>query len=238
MEGPDRSRGLLCLFSKLPEPGRVKTRLARGLGVERTTALAWAFLEDTFGGLLQHGVDVVLAVDAEPATRPVFLSSAAVWLQGEGDLGERLERVCRRALERYGWVVVVGSDSPGCPPEYRQAAMRELERPSGADAVLGPTSDGGYYLIGLRRIVAGMLRGVRWSSEHAFGDTRANLMRSGLTVSEIEPWFDVDEPEDLDRLGALLERGAIHAPRTQALLAEWRAEAPNQRAAAYQRARR
>jgi hypothetical protein len=91
-------------------------------------------------------------------------------------------------------VVVIGTDSPLLPPRVLREALRELRV---CDAVLGPCPDGGYYLVGLRRLTRGLLRGVRWGRASAFRDTLRNLLAVGYSCSILEPCSDVDVPRDV-----------------------------------------
>jgi glycosyltransferase A (GT-A) superfamily protein (DUF2064 family) len=87
-----------------------------------------------------------------------------------------------------------------------------------ADAVIGPADDGGFYLLGLRTCPERLLAGLPWSAPDTFARTIERLRERGLRVEVLERWFDVDRPEDLDRLRALIQRGEIHAPSTARLL--------------------
>jgi rSAM/selenodomain-associated transferase 1 len=110
------------------------------------------------------------------------------------DLGERLERAFRRLLAAHAAAVVIGTDSPLLEPRVVREALRELRA---CDAVLGPCPDGGFYMIGLRRLPRGLFRGVRWSSRFAFRDMLGNLSSHGLIASALSPLADVDRPADL-----------------------------------------
>jgi len=90
------------------------------------------------------------------------------WLQGPGDLGERIERLAERALLLVPWVLFLGTDSPGLPYALREKLITHLSA-AGEDAVLGPTDDGGFYALGLRKPVS--LKGVQWSSAQTCIDT-------------------------------------------------------------------
>jgi glycosyltransferase A (GT-A) superfamily protein (DUF2064 family) len=121
--------------------------------------------------------------------------------QRGADLGERLTSAFRRLLRRHPRAVIIGTDSPTLPPRLLKAAIRELVF---CDAVLGPCPDGGYYLVGLRKLEArqikSVFRGVRWGSDFAFRDTLRNFLRYDLSCSILEPWGDVDRPRDFYRL--------------------------------------
>lgn len=180
---------------KEPRPGRVKTRLGRGIGM---VAAAWWFRHQC-RALLRRLDDprwrLVLAVAPDAAGKasrawPGHLPRVP---QGPGDLGARMHRLL--AGLGPGPVVIVGADIPGITPAHVARAFAAL---GGHDAVVGPAPDGGYWLIGTRhRPPAALFRGVRWSGPHALADTLASA--PGLRVARIDILADVDEPADLAR---------------------------------------
>ncbi len=208
--------GVIAVFAKPPRAGEVKTRLSVAIGPEAAAALARAFFADTWAavGQVPH-VRRVLASTAE-ALAPFGLSDAEVWLQGEGDLGARMERVAARALALAPWFIALGADSPGLPLSLVEAARAALVD---HDAVLGPAEDGGYYLLGLRRLEPGLLSGLPWSTPATFEATKTRLASRGLSVAILPRWFDVDELPDLQRLQRALAQGDVTAPRTAEALA-------------------
>jgi rSAM/selenodomain-associated transferase 1 len=210
-------QGAICVFAKVPRPGHVKTRLARTRGAAAASALAAAFLEDTVEPLLALDARVILAFDGEAPERWRGTSLSA-WRQGEGNLGDRLERVLARALQQHPWSIALGADSPGLPRSLVEDAIGAFARRGGPEAVLGPCRDGGFYLLGLRALRPGALASVRWSTSHALEDTERSLRNAGLEVERLAAWFDVDEESDLRDLEALLDSGAIEAPATALVL--------------------
>jgi len=209
--------GHICVFAKPPTPGRVKTRLVPALGPEGAAILARAFLADTWAAVAD--VSWATAVLASTADDPEALGvepQTELWLQGEGDLGDRMERVLSRALRAGPWAIAIGTDSPGLPRTLLEAARDALQE---ADAVLGPTPDGGYYLLGLRRCPPGLLSGLPWSRSDTLAATRRRLEERGLTARMLPPFFDVDEPPDLRRLHAWLDQVPEAAPETRRVLA-------------------
>ncbi len=207
--------GIVCVFAKPPRPGKVKTRLAAEIGPEAAADLARAFFADTWQ-----------TASALPWARPVLATTetgatewsgirAEAWPQGEGDLGDRMERVLRRALATAPFALAIGSDSPGLPQALLEKAPRRLES---ADAVIGPSADGGFYLLGLTRCPPGLLASLPWSAGDTCERTAERLRGRGLSVELLPPWFDVDRIGDLTRLRSLLARGEIVAPRTAAAL--------------------
>lgn len=212
------SRGCLCVFAKRPSPGTVKTRLASVLGDDGAAALARAFLLDTWSTATRmSGVDVVLAATCVEAPEWRPLRAAEVWPQGAGTLGARLERVLRRALQTHPFAIAIGTDLPGLPLSRLDDAREALRT---ADAVVGPADDGGFYLIGVSVCPHGLLDTVPWSAFNTCARTLERLGQHRLTTTVIKPWFDVDEPADLDALRRRISSGAIHAPETERILGE------------------
>ncbi len=200
---------VICVFAKPPIAGEVKTRL--GLAPEIAARLARAFIDDT----LEAAATLPWATVALASTAPTG-AAVPVLLQGEGDLGARIERVLRAALEQCGAAIAIGADAPALPLRLLEAARLALRE---HDAVIGPADDGGFYLLALRRCPSKLLDGLPWSAPETCARTLARLRERGFRTAVLEPWFDVDRPEDLSRLRALLAAGALAAPRTQAVLA-------------------
>lgn len=196
-------RPQLVVFVKEPQAGRVKTRLGRGIGTTRAVAF---YRHTTATVLARLGSDprwrMVLAVapDSALASRAWPASIDRVG-QGRGDLGQRLERVMDGLPP--GPVVIVGTDIPDIRPSHVAAAMKQL---GSADAVFGPAPDGGYWLVGLKRrpCVPRAFRSVRWSSEHALADTRANLDTG--RVAMLGQLTDVDEAADFAQAASAVGR--------------------------------
>ena len=187
-------------------------------GADGAANLAHAFFKDIWASLrtLADATLILAVTENDPA---FAATDAEVWLQGDGDLGDRMERALRRALEGAEAAVVIGSDSPGLPLRVFEQAHEALR--SGA-AVLGPSEDGGFYLIGLTRCPDGLLAGLPWSRSDTCARTAARLRSHGMRVRMIERWFDVDVPADLEHLEELIARGEISVPATSAVLAQIR----------------
>ncbi|GIW73143.1 MAG: hypothetical protein KatS3mg102_2685 [Planctomycetota bacterium] len=215
-----RARLPVVVFAKPPVPGQVKTRLVAALGPEGAAALARAFLLDAWGAVAAcpWAEPYLASTGPLPAELVAQLGPGRILLQGEGDLGARLERVLGGLLARGApAALALGADSPGLPRRLLEQARAALG--GGAGAVLGPAADGGFYLLGLGRCPPGLLAGLPWSNARTRAATARRLRAQGLVVVEIEPWFDVDRPADLVRLGAALQRGEIEAPATLRALA-------------------
>jgi rSAM/selenodomain-associated transferase 2/rSAM/selenodomain-associated transferase 1 len=203
-------------MAKSPEPGQVKTRLARAIGAEAATAVARASLVDVWrtahatGGLAPS-----LALAGDPVHLPALSPAPASVAQGDGDLGQRMARHLSLAVARAGRALMVGSDSPGAPQALLEHALALLDT---HDAVLGPVLDGGFWLIGLRRVPAGLLDDLPWSDPSTLQATLERFRQRGLSTALLAPWFDVDRLEDLGRLRVLLRHGVGEAPAMARLL--------------------
>ncbi|HZI19720.1 MAG TPA: TIGR04282 family arsenosugar biosynthesis glycosyltransferase [Pyrinomonadaceae bacterium] len=195
----------VVLMAKAPRAGRVKTRLSPPLSPAECAALARCLFADTAAAALSvvRAVFVAYApADGRAALEPLLPAGAAVgWLEQRGSgLGERLSSVVERVFALgSGPVLLLGADSPTLPPRYLAAAVEALAS-GGADAALGPTDDGGYYLVGLRRPAPGLFEGVEWSTPRAYEQTARNAARLSLRLAELPRWYDVDTPADLERL--------------------------------------
>lgn len=208
----------VCIFAKPPLPGRVKTRLAARIGDCSAAKCADAFLRDTVESARRSGAGRVVVAATETFGKP-YLRDLPIWLQPEGDLGHRIEMILTRALSQSSVAIALGADTPGLPPEALVEARRALQS---NDAVIGPCADGGFYLLGLKKCPAGLLRNVRWSQRETCGDTLRRLREAGLKTQMLDPWFDVDSYEDLLTLWRMLARCAITAPHSRLAFEEIR----------------
>jgi rSAM/selenodomain-associated transferase 1 len=214
----------VIVFAKPPIQGEVKTRLASAIGAEWASSLARAFIEDTWSLVRRlPWADSVLATTRGFVPDIGKIDPGRLWPQGDGDLGQRIERVMQRALARRPSAIALGADTPGLPVRLLDEARAALRR---ADAVLGPADDGGFYLLGLRRCPPGLLVNLPWGERNTFERTHSRLQQSGLEPVFLERWFDVDRWEDLRRLGELLDTGAVVAPATHDVLRRFRRATP------------
>lgn len=217
--GAHRSSAVVVL-AKVPQPGRVKTRLVPAVGEDGATALAEAMLGDTLEALEALALSVARLWVASGSLAAARARVPAHWIvrpQAEGDLGARMGEAWRiAAAER---VVIVGADAPSMSAARVEAALTAL---GSADVVVGPTLDGGYDLLGLKRREAAVLDDMPWSTAELLTVTRARAQSAGLVLAELEPGFDVDTGEDLIDLAARLDARAAAAPRTRAWLAALR----------------
>jgi rSAM/selenodomain-associated transferase 1 len=196
LDDPEQQRcsRVLGLFAKWPQPGAVKTRL--GGPREWGARVARAFLLDTMARLARVATRRVL-VFAPAEARGDFAELAGTWeleAQAEGDLGRRIERFIHGQIAGGARrVVVVGTDSPTLPVAYVEEAFAVLEE---ADVVLGPATDGGYYLLGCGPRLPPIFDGVAWSSDRVLAQTVERLRDPAWRLALLPPWYDVDTPGD------------------------------------------
>lgn len=193
-------------MTKVPVAGRVKTSLARELGVATATRFARHATMALMARVAHHPAwHTTVAVTPDGGTwwRPWSRHVGRV-PQGHGDLGLRMQRLMDCTAP--GPVVIIGTDIPGIRMDHIREAFRLLGR---HDAVFGPATDGGYWLVGFRRRprVPRIFQAVRWSSPHALADTVANL--SGLSVGRVAVLSDVDTAQDFARCTPIAGRRVI-----------------------------
>lgn len=214
----------LAVMAKAPQAGAVKTRLCPPLEPDEAAALAHAFLVDAIA-LVRTAAGAIPALAFAPPEHRAFFAALAPGFhlvpQRGHDLGARLLH-CVEDLGRAGAAaaIVIGTDSPTLPPAYLD---RALARVFGVDVVLGPSADGGYYLIGLRHAWPELFQDIAWGSSAVLGETLDRARRLGLRVELLPPWFDVDTGADLDRLVASLTAATDRARHTRRFLAARRA---------------
>ncbi|MGH9379186.1 MAG: TIGR04282 family arsenosugar biosynthesis glycosyltransferase [Thermoanaerobaculia bacterium] len=210
----------VVVFAKPPRPGAVKTRLVHSrLSATDAAELYEAFLGDLVERLDSGSFDLRIAWAMEDGEPLPAGSREAVRQQGD-DLGARLFNALRDAGGGHELVAAVGSDHPDLPLERVEAAFDALR--GGREVVLGPSRDGGYYLIGLRAsaVDQALFLGIEWSTGGVLDATLARARGLGLDIGLLPVEEDVDRPADLDALVARLE-GGRRAPRTATLLRSW-----------------
>ena len=194
-------------MAKAPLPGQVKTRLLGALTAEDAADLYAAFLSDTFA-LMEELADerealrLVLCYTPEgeeEAFEKVEREGSLMLVQRGAHLGERLQNCFADLFELgYSSVVILGGDSPTLPGEHVWAAFESLTADN--QVVIGPAEDDGYYLIGLRQLHQTLFRDIPWSTPEVLSTTRARAQAAKLELIELPQWYDVDTPEELERL--------------------------------------
>jgi glycosyltransferase A (GT-A) superfamily protein (DUF2064 family) len=174
----------VIVFSRAPVPGRVKTRLVPRLG-------EWAAAR-LHARLTAHALRTAEAAGCGP----VELHDTAK--QRGADLGERMHRALARALRRHRGAIVMGSDCPALEPSDLARSARALA--GGCDVVLAPAEDGGYVLLGARRVSSALFSGIAWGGPSVYAHTVARLDALGYRWRALRTLWDVDRPEDLERI--------------------------------------
>ena len=208
-----RRARLLQQFARFPQAGAVKTRLAAVIGAEPACAVHEALLEHTARRLVSARVAPVELWLDRAAPHPLLSrlrarGVAGPYLQQGGDLGERMHRALRNGLARASAVVLVGSDCPHLDAAHLAAAFAALRR---HDVVFGPAEDGGYVLIGCRRVSAALFRGIEWGSDEVLRESLAAARAAGLRPACLAPRYDIDRIEDLRRWRGALTAQAVSA---------------------------
>ena len=193
----------------------VKTRLVPRLGAEGAAALHARLTKLALAAASRAAPDA-LELHADPAEDDFLRYCAARYgarlvPQVEGDLGARMRFAFQRALEQTSAAIVIGSDCPALTPRHLRLAAAALAQ--GRDAVFVPAEDGGYALVGLRRCHAGLFDRIPWGSAAVMAKTRERVGELGLRAVELETLWDVDRPEDYERL---LSSGLLEAARAGA----------------------
>lgn len=191
----------LLLLTRYPEPGRTKTRLIPQLGAEGAATLQRQMTEYVFTQVTAAAQHLPLAVEVHfaggsLAQMQAWLGEAAVYCaQGSGSLGDRLVAALGQSFAqgRPG-AIAIGSDCPALGANHLAAAIQALER---VDVAIGPATDGGYYLIGLRQLEPALFQDIAWGTERVLEQTLAAASAQRLTVELLTPLTDVDYPADL-----------------------------------------
>jgi rSAM/selenodomain-associated transferase 1 len=216
------ARQAVLLFLKAPEKGRVKTRLARTTGRDAALEIYKNFVRDTLAMLKRSGRPTILCfhpAHAEKTLKQWLSGDYLFWPQTGKDLGERMMNALMRAFsENYSRVLLMGTDIPDLPESVIQEAFDALE---GHPAVMGPATDGGYYLIGFnrRRFSPRFFRDIAWSTPSAFSQTLNKMNTQGVSCHILPEWRDIDDMDDLKDLMSRVDALRIHAPLTLGCLA-------------------
>lgn len=194
---------IVAVMVKAPRAGEVKTRLVPPLREADAVSLATSLVRDTVlnAQLVLSSVLIAYAprdarIDLEPILQPGLL-----WFEQDGDnLGERLASLVEHCSSlSFSPVVILGADSPTLPNTFLQEALNVLASRE-ADISLGPTEDGGYYLVGLQSPVPGLFHNIDWSTPSVYEQTAANAAKLNLRLHQLSCWYDIDTPPDLKRL--------------------------------------
>ncbi len=207
----ENTRIAVTIMAKAPRAGEVKTRLCPPFSTTEAAELYRCFLLDKI-----EQVRTLKAVSPAISYTPVEgkayfeeLAPGFVLIPQEGpDLGARLANSFDQLFSRgYAGALAIDSDTPTLPTNFLEQALDLLATPT-TDLVLGPSDDGGYYLIGFRKLYHELFDGITWSTPYVMPETIRRAESKGLKVVTLPLWFDVDTPDDVERLKASL--GTTH----------------------------
>lgn len=196
MKNPDAR---LLILSKAPDPGAVKTRLIPLLGATAAARVYTTMLHACIDRLVAASLCPVDLWCAPTTSHPVFIDcrqqyGVTLQQQAAGDLGQRMEHALETALRQSGYAVLVGADCPGLAVSDIEEALQALKQ--GADVVLGPAFDGGYYLVAMRSSHAFMFEDMPWGSADVLSLTESRLRARGVCWHRLATRRDLDTPED------------------------------------------
>lgn len=194
------SRGRLLVFARAPVPGETKTRLVPALGARGAAQLHAHLVTRTLATACRAALAPVELWCSPRTDAPFFLDceqrfALSLHTQRGADLGARMAHALEEALQRADHAVLIGTDCPDLSPDELASAFSHLE--AGADAVLGPALDGGYWLIGVRRLAAGLFMDMPWGTDKVLSETRARLKELHWRWEELPVLRDIDTAEDL-----------------------------------------
>jgi uncharacterized protein len=195
----------VLVFARAPLPGRAKSRLVPRLGEWGAARLQARLTLHSLRTASEAGCGP-LELHATPRARHAFFRrcarayAAILYEQRGNDLGVRMLNAFGDALRRYDAAILIGADCPALRAADLDQAARWLA--GGCDAVIAPAEDGGYALIGLRRVAARLFTGIEWGGDAVFAATRERLRALGWRWRALPTVWDIDRPKDYDRLRA------------------------------------
>jgi rSAM/selenodomain-associated transferase 1 len=194
-------KAILVLVAKEPVPGKVKTRLSSHLSESQAAHLYSLSIQDMIQEMTQLSENSLAIAytpeEAAPIFKKMIPQSIHLFPQQGADLGERLANIFRRMFdEGYGQVHILNSDSPDLPHSLVKQSMNLLNKPQ-TEAVLGPCDDGGYYLVGLRRLIPELFTQIPWSTDKVLQKTLERVQQLGLQCKLLGPWYDIDTYDDI-----------------------------------------
>ena len=197
----------IVILAKYPQAGKTKTRLCPPLTQQQAAEFYSAMLQDTIN-LVAHLENVDLAIAISPPEAQEYFAEmvppGCLLLPVKGaDIGECLLAALSGLLERgYQKAIALNSDGPSLPPLFLVQAIHKLD---GVDLVIGPAEDGGYYLIGMKRLIPEIFQAIDWSTQMVLTQTLERGSDLSMSVRLLPAWYDVDTPEDLARIASELQ---------------------------------
>lgn len=190
----------VIVFIKNPELGKVKTRLAKSVGDDKALAIYMQLMEHTRLQMLGvEGVERYVFyssfVDEDDDWLPIDFKAK---LQVEGDLGDKIKAAFREVFEVVDQAIIIGSDCAQLDSSHIQSAVDQLEK---HDVVIGPTLDGGYYLLGMNGNYETLFEDINWSTETVLQETIDKVNQQTISVKLIDKLSDIDYIEDWEQYG-------------------------------------
>ena len=200
------SKNALVIFAKYPQAGKVKTRLASAIGPRKAARLYAAFLKNLWaahGHQPYHLMVAFTPAHKKKQMKRLLGKQEGLYLQRGADLGERISFCFRELLQKYNKISIIGADLPHLKADAIENAFRKLDD---VDVVLGPSEDGGYYLIALKQWHE-IFDNIAWGSSTVLKQQIRNIQQQGLKAAFLEKRYDIDTYEDLCRLKNETKRG-------------------------------
>ncbi|MCJ8283759.1 MAG: TIGR04282 family arsenosugar biosynthesis glycosyltransferase [Rivularia sp. ALOHA_DT_140] len=201
VSSPKIAKKHLIIFTRYPQPGKTKTRLIPALGVEGAANLQRQMTEFTLTKVKKFQLEAGISFEIRFAGGDLQLmqnwlgTELNYQLQGEGDLGQRMNNSFLSAFNQGAQeVVIIGIDCPGIDA---QVLARAFEKIQNSDLLLGPAVDGGYYLIGLKRAIGKLFINIDWGTAKVLQQTVDIAQKLNLSIDYLKTLADVDRPEDL-----------------------------------------
>jgi len=189
----------IIVFAKAPIPGFAKTRLAPTLGDDGAARLAARMLDESLKQVIASGIGPVELCCTPDMMHPVFIDARERYgiiltEQGDGNLGNRMQRALERALQSHQRAMLMGTDAPQLYASHLRLAVESLKSHA---AVFTPVGDGGYVLLGFAHKLPALFDNIAWGSDQVMQQTRKQIASLGITHAEMPMLNDVDVPEDL-----------------------------------------
>ena len=183
----------LAVFLRKPEKGKVKTRLAATTGDDAALAIYKELISITLGQVTLLGIPTYLFYEGGIPEVETQIPGFTYLLQSPGDLGHKMADALTFVLNRHRKAVIIGSDCPYLDAYILRESFSALAE---TDIVIGPALDGGYYLIGCKKMHPTLFDGIQWSTSTVLDQTRARIREANLTCTDLQPLEDIDTEED------------------------------------------
>jgi rSAM/selenodomain-associated transferase 1 len=183
----------LIVFFRLPVHGKVKSRLARSVGDGKALVIYLWLTQQTIHAVRSFSIPLYFFYDGGLPDDTARLPGVRYYKQGSGDLGKRMLDAFSIVLNKFKKVIIIGSDCPDLNESIVHEAIHWLDE---VDVVIGPATDGGYYLLGCKRLMPSLMEGIAWSTSNVLTETIERCQQAGATYSLLPSLPDIDTEED------------------------------------------